>query len=122
MSPPIGACKTSSPINSTEIFEAPTSAIAGPLTRSTRYNSKSSANSHDESYISTRIELQTRVQSKSSMRHTSMSEDATCIEELSEEISYSKAKQSSGRKQSLKSNLDISCTPERPQNNKRYKS
>jgi hypothetical protein len=111
MSPPIGACKTSSPVNSTEIFEAPTSAIVGPLTRTTRYNSKSSANSHDESYISSRSERQTRVQGNSSVRHISMSEDATCIEELSEHISYSKTKQSS-----LKSNLDLSCTPERHHN------
>ena len=115
MSPPIGACKTSSPVNSTEIFEAPTSAIVGPLTRTTRYTSKSSkANSHDESYISSRSERQTRVQSNSSVHHISTSEVATCIEELSEQISYSKTKQSS-----LRSNSDRSYTPEHHQNIKR---
>lgn len=61
MSPPIGICKTSSPVNSTELFDAPTSAIVGPVARVSRYNSQSSTGSHDESYISTRSEKRTRL-------------------------------------------------------------
>ena len=60
MSPPIGTCKTSSPVNSSELFDAPTSAIVGPVTRVSRYNSLSSTGSHDESYISTHSERRTR--------------------------------------------------------------
>ena len=60
MSPPIGTCKTSSPVNSSELFDAPTSAIVGPVARVSRYNSQSSTGSHDESYISTHSERRTR--------------------------------------------------------------
>ena len=61
MSPPIGTCKTSSPVNSTELFDAPTSAIAGPVARASRYHSQSSTGSHDESYISTHSERRTQI-------------------------------------------------------------
>ena len=60
MSPPIGTCKTSSPVNSSELFDAPASAIVGPVARVSRYNSQSSTGSHDESYISTHSERRTR--------------------------------------------------------------
>ena len=60
MSPPIGTCKTSSPVSSSELFDAPTSAIVGPVARVSRYNSQSSTGSHDESYISTHNEKRTR--------------------------------------------------------------
>ena len=60
MSPPIGTCKTSSPVSSSELFDAPTSAIVGPVARVSRYNSQSSTGSHDESYISTHSERRTR--------------------------------------------------------------
>ena len=60
MSPPIGTCKTSSPVSSSELFDAPTSAIVGPVARVSRYNSQSSTGSHDESYISTHSEKRTR--------------------------------------------------------------
>ena len=117
MSPPIGTCKTSSPVNSTEIFDAPASAIVGPAIRATRFNSQSSTNSHDESYISTRSERRTRNNNNSLPGNpTSVRNDAsTDFDEDVQQLTYSKS-----QKTSIHSKVDLSVARERHENIKRY--
>ena len=112
MSPPIGTCKTSSPVNSTELFDAPTSAIVGPVARVSRYNSQSSTGSHDESYISTRSEKRTRLNKSKTVTQKSVNADG--ISETS-----TRETDRSNQKNISKTNLDLSAARKRHEDIKR---
>ena len=112
MSPPIGSCKTSSPVNSTEIFDAPTSAIAGPVARSSRYHLKSSAHSHDESYISTSSERSTRVSNNKTVTQRRCHTQVPSIDLLGNDGTY--------QTNISNNNTDLSGARKRPKNIKRY--
>ena len=112
MSPPIGTCKTSSPVNSTELFDAPTSAIVGPVARVSRYNSQSSTGSHDESYISTRSEKRTRLNKSKTV--TQKSVNAGGISETS-----TRETDRSNLKNISKTSLDLSAARKRHEDIKR---
>ena len=92
MSPPIGACKTSSPVNSTEVFDAPTSAIVGPNGRVSKYISDSSTISHDESYISSRAERITRVKTSPKVNSKPLKNNENFHSEFTDLASKSKCK------------------------------
>ena len=92
MSPPIGACKTSSPVNSTEVFDAPTSAIVGPNGRVSKYISDSSTISHDESYISSRAERITRIKTSAKVNSKPLRNNEKSHSEFTDLASKSKGK------------------------------
>ena len=113
MSPPIGSCKTSSPVNSTELFDAPTSAIVGPVARSSRYHSQSSTYSHDESYISTRSERRSRVNNSNTVTQRSIHTETKPSTDLLERDGTNQTNIS-------KKDTDLSAARKRHENIKRY--
>ena len=114
LSPPNEGWKTSSPINATEVFEAPTSAIPGPSqSRPKRYQSDSSTYSHDESYISSRSERLTRMPQNKLVEAISLKNESTKEQILSEHTIYTT------ENSSIKSNLDLSDARKRSESIKR---